>query len=482
MRRGWTNGAKKAGAVEAVSGAGQPPPGSFRPVARIDFTDPLVRRLCLLAIAAAVFKLTMALCTQGTNDITSFWMFHFRSRQMGAIPFFHADPLYNHPPFVLNFLHLWAALQDFTGLRFGFWMRLSGTLADAGSLYLVYQISRCFLGERFRFAPLALMAISPVSLFVTGFHGNTDPFVVFFLLLAVYYASVKGQFWLAGAAFGMSCSIKVWPLVLSPVMFFYLKDWSSRFRFFLLAGAVIFLGSCPYILQDPDVLAARVLGYNSAPGCWGITRVLSFRSSWLMANMAYIRNGRYYIIVLILLVSYLLNRRQARPPLFAQFGFAVFLFLALTPGFGVQYLSWLVPWLAWAGLWYGVAFNLLGGTFLFLVYTYWSKGLPWDFANAAVGPWGGTAIVFELLTWGLVVLYSVLSLAALWRGQAQAVALIEERHSPQFKAQVALEAIRGKRPLSEIAAQFHVEPEQIKHWRTLAIERLDRLFADDRRQ
>ena len=43
---------------------------------------------------------------------------------------------------------------------------------------------------------------------------------------------------------------------------------------------------------------------------------------------------------------------------------------------------------------------------------------------------------------------------------------IRRNHSAEFKARVALEAIKGLKTVQEIAAENHVHPTQITHWKT----------------
>jgi transposase-like protein len=55
-----------------------------------------------------------------------------------------------------------------------------------------------------------------------------------------------------------------------------------------------------------------------------------------------------------------------------------------------------------------------------------------------------------------------------------------KQHSPQFKAQVVIEAIRGYKTLSQLASQFKVHPIQIAKWRKAALEQMPELFVDGR--
>jgi transposase-like protein len=55
-----------------------------------------------------------------------------------------------------------------------------------------------------------------------------------------------------------------------------------------------------------------------------------------------------------------------------------------------------------------------------------------------------------------------------------------KQYSPQFKARVALEAIRGEKTLNQLGSQFKVHPIQIAKWRKSAIEQLPDLFVDGR--
>jgi transposase len=52
------------------------------------------------------------------------------------------------------------------------------------------------------------------------------------------------------------------------------------------------------------------------------------------------------------------------------------------------------------------------------------------------------------------------------------------RFTSEFKAKVALEAIRGERTISELATKHQLHPNQITQWKRQAIDKLAKVFDD----
>ncbi|MBT9587398.1 transposase [bacterium] len=54
---------------------------------------------------------------------------------------------------------------------------------------------------------------------------------------------------------------------------------------------------------------------------------------------------------------------------------------------------------------------------------------------------------------------------------------IRNRRSPEFKAKVALEALKERRTVNEIASEMEVHPVQVSQWKKIAGDGLPELFT-----
>jgi len=56
------------------------------------------------------------------------------------------------------------------------------------------------------------------------------------------------------------------------------------------------------------------------------------------------------------------------------------------------------------------------------------------------------------------------------------------KHSPPFKARVALEALKGEETIAELAGRYEVHPSQVRKWKQALAEGAIGIFGDDQVQ
>ena len=56
---------------------------------------------------------------------------------------------------------------------------------------------------------------------------------------------------------------------------------------------------------------------------------------------------------------------------------------------------------------------------------------------------------------------------------------IRKKYSKEYKAQVALSAIREEHTITELSSQYGVHPTQINKWKRLALSGMKNIFSDN---
>ncbi len=321
---------------------------------------------------------------------------------------------------MIHVLHGLSWLSMVTGLPFSFWLRVPAILADAANVWLVWKLLGGRVREQSILWAMVLLAAAPTLILISGFHGNTDSVVMFFVLLSVYLVEKDASPWAAGAALALAHCVKIFPLIAAPAVLLTLRGWSNKIKFCAAGAAVILLAWAPYFYQDPRIVVANVFGYRSAYGMWGFSYILDNLAAMfprlMPLNAAFTAGGAYLALGLVVLVSWRMHRARSQPilfsqpRLFSQIGLVFLLFLSVTSGFGVQYLAWLAPWVVEQGWLAALLFYSTSGIFLFLVYNLWSQGFPWYLANSYdLGTFVGYCDYSQLICW--VSLLMVLGLA-----------------------------------------------------------------------
>lgn len=369
-----------------------------------------------------MLKLVIAFNTFGSTDAVVFYTFAKALSKEGLEFTYQHSILFNHPPLTAHYLQLIFYLdhQAFfraSGLTFPVLLRLPGILADFVVLLVLLEISKKHAEIRIPTWALALFALSPVSLMVSGFHGNTDPVMVMFLVLAASMC-LKNKPALSGLFLALSCQIKIVPLLFVPIFFFFWYHRRAIVSFLLpLAFASLALWWEP-LLKFPALFAKNVLSYSGFWGIWGITywlrltglpefKVVNFFHLPLLERVV-ITILKLVIITAVLLIAWR-RRKLSGERFFDSLAYAWIIFFVFAPSVSAQYLIWLAPFvLVLSPVFYGWL-AASSSLFLFFFYNVTAGGFPWYFAmstdklNSVWTPW--SLWPWAVLVTGLIIFW-----------------------------------------------------------------------------
>lgn len=364
-----------------------------------------------MTVLTCLGKLVLSYKTYGTNDVTYWMKFSDLIHWYGTFNIYKLSAIYNHPPLISWILKGVRFIHTHSHLSFPFVFRLIPIFSDMASVLVIWKLlERYQVQNKLRIG--LLCAFNPINFLISGFHGNTDPVFVFLVLLSICLCERKHT-GLAGLIYGLSMCIKIVPVILTPVFLFGLPGKKEKILFFSFTLFFPVLTFLPYFVNDYHVVMKNIFNYSSLQGIWGLGHMFRYffenqemlpdsRRFFYSLFQWHVLYGRWiFLLGTVFLLYYLRNKRLD----LIEGVFLVFcLFLALTPGFGVQYLSWLsffAPMVFWR---LGIAYVLCGGIFLYRVYTYWSGGFPMYYANSdQMGQWKGFEEFLDIALWFVVV-------------------------------------------------------------------------------
>jgi hypothetical protein len=396
--------------------------------------------LALAILAAFALRLVISWYSLGSNDWDAWAHFGYWIGQYGLFPMYKADPHLNHPPLAA----LWAAkamrLSQVTGLSFPFLFRLPAIAADAGSCLLIGLVMAKRRGAVWGWLLAAGFAWCLPAILVGAYHCNTDNVGAFLILLSVWLLAERASFLGGGLALAAAINVKLIPVLLVPPLLSLSRDRRDALRFLggLAVGALPFI---PVLIGAGGAFYRNALAYNPMVDQWGPALFLQafeewqfpqrwpewhqwierHRVDWLNWYHAHARHVILALVTRLAAASAVRRRRRGgRAASWDGYELAAItcaLFLVLTGGFGVQYLVYVAPLLFIVRPRAAVAYSLLAGLFLLVIYTQWWTGTV-PMYSAFGGPARMPAPLFGLLAWAVLVSFIAQLIARPSRGAA----------------------------------------------------------------
>jgi hypothetical protein len=292
-------------------------------------------------------------------------------RHVARVVVHHRDPLKVLPRYQWNFLpfsgYLLAAELK-TGWPWQIAAKLLPVACDVGTIGLVGFFARPSARGNVRL----LYALNPLAILVSAWHGQIEPIAIMLGLSALLLARWHHALW-AGILLGFAVASKTWPLLFAPGV---LRD-IPRGRWWQTAlGAVAVLAMLT--VSSPLLLHGRIrqdlktiLGYRSILGEWGWTGILRYLHlagvGFAGPHVDALQHLGTLITAVTLVAVVLVFRRCSGPDLTV----AVLLsFLAVTAGFGPQYLLWPAALLCASRRPAGYVYLLLASVYTGVFYLY----------------------------------------------------------------------------------------------------------------
>ncbi|MCL4385685.1 MAG: glycosyltransferase 87 family protein [Cyanobacteria bacterium] len=335
----------------------------------------------LLILFGIILRIVLAFNSFGSNDIFTWYNFANKLNKYGLGYLYKNDPNFNHPPIMGYYAGIILWLSKVTGIKFAFIFKIPTIFSDFLITALLLKILKKNK-DKLVWKKAANYSLSIIAILISAYHGNTDSFIAFFLLLSAYLIENNNPFF-AGLSLAISINVKIIPIILIPLLLTYYKNKKNdlyRFVYGLSLGAIPLL---TVIFLYPKSFFNNVVMYNSNVENWGINLFLldAFKTS----NFAliafklfhfYLNYGKYFILIFIIYLSLInFNKNKWNPYELCFIGMAVF--LIFTPGFGIQYLVYVAALLFVINYNWGLIYSFLSGIFAALIYySFWDKNYP----------------------------------------------------------------------------------------------------------
>jgi hypothetical protein len=362
-----------------------------------------------IVLTGLTVRLVLSATSVGTDDVFIFAHFAKVVRNHGPIAIYHFHFMlpYNHPPLIGPILVVVNWLHD-QGLNFAFSLRLVPILADCGTTLVMAAIFRRHFGPRKALLIASAIALNPVLILISGFHGNLDTLFCFLLLLSLYLMVERRNPLVAGAAGAAALGVKLVPLVVIPLIVISTRNRKDATRYTASLAVVSALIWGPTLWLEWHGALNQIFAYRGLFGNWGIGAIASLLGvshvtlnsvrGWLGAATTAFSTlvGIWYVIRV--------NRNS-----YAAAGLTLALMLFLLPGWGDQYMAWPMVFVFFIDPGLAVLYSLVAGVFLFEIYTLWSGGFPWyrEAMAAAMDDLGTTLGLVAWVTLAGLILYAI---------------------------------------------------------------------------
>jgi hypothetical protein len=205
--------------------------------------DPLIRRETHLVAVIALAVLFRLIFVGETHHISldALWYVDFgKFMHMGAVPY--SGFYFPYPPVFAYVIYALTTLYEGVVA-----FRLFAIIMDAAVLVVLWKLVNREIGPKWASTAALAYALLPISVIETGWNGHFEPLANLLLLLALWFL-LRKKYRASGALLGLAAATKIYPLVVFPILFAYIKEGRDRLWFTISAAVSGALTFVPIIL------------------------------------------------------------------------------------------------------------------------------------------------------------------------------------------------------------------------------------------
>lgn len=386
------------------------------------WTPPVRRRLStarhgllLAVIAALIARLVPAMMPVPADAIVRFDIESYRVVADAVLHHRDVYDLAGRYPYLPLHMHIFAAaawLSGHTGLSFVLLVKLPAIVAEMALTVIVGRAAR-HMGREDAAALAMVYALNPVTVMVTGYHGQFDAMPTALVFGAWYVLAFHRRAWampVSALLFGLAVADKTWPLLLAPVLLWRVPRRGGDVDSALAAHAAYLALACvpvvavfalyERLVPGGAYHAVRVAsGYQGIVGTWGFSQLLvrnagpegraeaiqmaSALGPWVLGSM----------LACALVAATRLQRDADRLALVLAVVYTA------AAGWGVHWLAWIVPAAVISARRWSVIFMVAATAYTGAIYTGFGGvlyGVVWLTGSLQPLSWAAT---LNLWTW-----------------------------------------------------------------------------------
>lgn len=265
---------------------------------------------------------------------------------------FYGTDKFTYPPLWLYMLLGIDYLSKAMHIHFHILIHLPAIIFDVFLALLIYKVFLRKNNEIKSFTKTLFFVLNPISILVSGYHGQIDNIWIFWSILAYFFitqTSSKYKNIYAAMSLSIGICLKVFPIIFVPLFLKDIKLIKDKILFTVLSLCLLILSLIPILVYDRDNFLKSFVNYTIEHNYWGFSFFLAF-FHYHIKEMPFIYNlltspqwERIPLYTfLIILYWYIYNKNIH---LLSSMSLLVLGMLLFVPFFSVQWLVWPIAFL-----------------------------------------------------------------------------------------------------------------------------------------